>query len=275
MTARHGRFDIERSAASLLRPVLKLLIGRGLSRQTLDELVDVSYIEVATQRLGAGATDTSLEAISEKSGVPTGRVRALMDVVEKGHKVHAASLGAHAPLIAAAERVMTAWHTDSRFTDRTGQPLPYSVDEPGFTALVQQFGNKHTPAAIADLLLATQSVTRNDAGELAPKGRHVLAPPQSPEMAFNALEALTDLANTVAINFEKQLSGAGAMQRTCVNERMPRRVAPVFRAMVREATQAFLESIDDWLAQYEATDDHADDQAMVRLGVGVYIVAEE
>ncbi len=94
-------------------------------------------------------------------------------------------------------------------------------------------------------------------------------------MAHNALEALTDLAHAVATNQEKQLTGISALQRTCVNERMPARVAPLFRAMIRETTQAFLESIDDWLVQHEAKDDGTPDESMVRLGVGVYVVAEE
>ncbi len=275
MTAPKSRTDIERTASSLLRPVLRLLIDRGLSRQALDRLVDLSYVETATQLLGSEGEAPSVEAISDNSGVPTPRVRDLMDVVERGHKVRAAALGAHVPLVAAAERVLTAWYTDTQFTDEAGQPLPYSMDDSGFVTLVERFGNNRKPTEVAEFLLTTQSVTKNETGELVPQGRHVLAVPCSAEMAHNALEALTDLAHAVATNQEKQLTGISALQRTCVNERMPARVAPLFRAMIRETTQAFLESIDDWLVQHEAKDDGTPDESMVRLGVGVYVVAEE
>jgi len=272
MTARRQDLDIEQTAASLLRPVLRLLIDRGLSRQALERLVDISCIEAATELPGSSS---SVQALAERSGVSIPRVREVMDVVDRDHKVRAASLGAHAPQVAAAERVLTAWYTDTQFTDEAGEPLPYSVDDAGFIRLVQQFGNGRTPAEVAEFLIAMQSVTKNEVGELAPQGRHVLAAPRSAELAHNALEALTDLAHAVATNQEKQLTGAGALQRTCVNERMPARVAPLFRAMIRETTQAFLESIDDWLVQHEAKDDDASDESMVRLGVGGYVVAEE
>lgn len=275
MMAGHRKVDIERIADSLLRPVLRLLIERGLPRQVVDHLVDLSYVEAAIGTAGDDGTDVSPETISAKSGIPKDRARKLLETLEKGHTVSAASLATHSPLIAAAERIMTAWHTDSRFTDTTGRPLPYCIDDAEFVALVRHGSETHGPREISELLLTTRSVSQNDAGELTPNGRHVLAPPHSPEMAFNALEALTDLVNTVAINLEKQPTGIGALQRTCVNDRMPRRVAPLFRAMARETTQAFLESMDDWLVQHEVSDEDTEHQSMVRLGVGVYIVAEE
>lgn len=272
MTARRQALDIEQTAVSLLRPVLRLLIDRGLSRQALDRLVDISFIEAATELPG---NSSSVEAVAERSGVPSARVRELMEGAERERKVRAASLGAHAPQVAAAERVLTAWYTDTQFTDEAGQPLPYAVNDAGFITLVHRFGNGQTPTEVAEFLIATQSVTKNEMAKLAPQGRHVLAAPRSPELAHNALEALTDLAHAVATNQEKQLTGAGALQRTCVNERMPARVAPLFRAMIRETTQVFLESIDDWLVQHETQHDDASDDSMVRLGVGVYVVAEE
>ena len=275
MTAHQRQPDIERTAASLLRPVLRLLIDRGLSRQALDQLVDISYVEAATDVLGSDADGPSFQAITEKSGVPADRVRDLMEIIEKGQKVRAASLATHAPLVAAAERVMTAWYTDTQFTDKDGQPLPYAIDDSSFDTLVDRFGNSCTAHEIAEFLVTTGSVKKNDIGELVPQRRHVLAAPRSAESAHNALEALTDLAHAIAANQEKQLTGMGALQRTCVNEHIPTRVAPLFRAMIRETTQAFLESIDDWLVQHEAKIDEAPDEPMARLGVGVYVVAEE
>jgi hypothetical protein len=181
----------------------------------------------------------------------------------------------HAPLVAGAERIMTAWYTETTFTDQEGHPLPYSADEPGFAELVERFGNGQSASELVEVLVTSQSVKKNDAGKLVPQGRHVLAAPRSAELAHNALEALTDLAHAVAVNQDKQLIGTGALQRTCVNERMPARMAPLFRAMIRDRTQTFLESIDDWLVQHEAKEAPSSDKAMVRLGVGVYVVAEE
>lgn len=275
MTSREPSSDIERTAAGVLRPVLRLLVDSGLSRQALERWVDVAYIEAAMKRLGRDVAVASIEALSAESGVPIARVRELLEIIEKDYKVRAAAVGAHAPLVAATERVLSAWYTDEQFTDESGQPRPLSIEDPAFATLVERFGNSRKQTEIADYLLSTRSVVINDVAELVPQGRHVLALPRSEEMTHNSLEALTDLAHAIAVNQEKQLTGPGPLQRTCVNERMPTRIAPLFRAMIRETTQAYLESIDDWLVQHEAGHDDAAETPTVRLGVGVYVVAEE
>lgn len=275
MSADRPEVDIERTASSLLQPVLKLLFDSGLSRAALDQLIDLCYVQAAMDVLQDNADSPSIGEIAERSGVPGDRVRGLMKAVENQHKLHAASLAKHAPLVAAAERIMTAWYTETTFTDDDGHPLPYAAEDSGFVDLVERFGNGQSALELVELLVTSQSLKTNHEGKLVPQGRHVLAAPRSAELAHNALEALTDLAHAVAVNQDKQLTGTGALQRTCVNERMPARVAPLFRAMIRDRTQTFLESVDDWLVQHEEKEAPSSDAAMVRLGVGVYAVAEE
>jgi hypothetical protein len=57
---------------------------------------------------------------------------------------------------------------------------------------------------------------------------------------------------------------------------MPERIAPLFKRMLLENTQTFLETIDDWLVQHEVSDESLSTaEPVIRLGVGVYVIADE
>jgi hypothetical protein len=196
--------------------------------------------------------------------------------VHEQSKTRAVPISEQAPLVAAATRVITGWYSDAIFTDDEGHPLPARPDSRRFRSLVQRYGNGFTAAAVSGFLLSTESVKLNDKGEFEPQGRHVLAAPHSEELDYSALEAFVDLARAVDVNQRKLLTHTGAVQRTCSNDRMPTRIAPLFKSMLRQNTQSFLETIDDWLVQHEVSDESMSaTEPVVRLGVGVYVIADE
>lgn len=260
----------EATARALLRPALKLLFRRGLSRQALEGLCDEAYVEAAAEKVGQNA-DVSLKGVAELSGLSIAKVRRLKHVVYRQSKTQAEPFSEQAPLLHAATRVMTGWYSDTIFTDKHGRPLPLRPDSLGFRKLVRKYGNGFTTGAVAGLLLSSESVKLNARGEFAPQGRYVLAAPHSEELDQDTLRAFIDLAQAIEVNQRKLLTHAGVLQRTCQNDRMPRRIVPLFNAMIRQHTQSFLETIDDWLVQHEETDkSKSGTELLVRLGVGVY-----
>lgn len=268
--------NTEIAARALLRPVLKLLFGRGLSRQALDCLCDEAYVEAATQKLRQSERDISLQDVADLSGLPLTTVERLKTIVHEQSKTRAMPISEQAPLVAAATRVITGWYSDANFTDDEGRPLPSRPDSCRFRNLIQRYGNGFTAGVVGGFLLSTESVKLNDQGEFEPQGRHVLAAPRSDELDHNALEAFVDLARAVEVNQRKLLTHTGALQRTCSNDRMPMRIAPLFKSMLRQNTQSFLETIDDWLVQHEVKDESTSaTEPVVRLGVGVYVIADE
>src|SRR5690606_39446948 len=92
----------EIAARALLRPVLKLLFGRGLSRQALDELCDEAYVEAATQKLRQSERDVSLQDVAKLSGLPLTTIKRLKNVVHEQSKTRAMPISEQAPLVAAA-----------------------------------------------------------------------------------------------------------------------------------------------------------------------------
>lgn len=266
----------EIAARALLRPVLKLLFDRGLSRQALDKLCDEAYVEAATQKLRQSEREVSLQGVAELSGLPLRIVKRLKNIVAEQSKTRAMPISEQAPLVAAATRVITGWYTDATFTDDEGRPLPSRPDSPRFMSLIERYGNGFAAATVSDFLLSTGSVKLNDQDEFVPQGRHVLAAPRSEELDHNALEAFVDLARAVEVNQRKLVTHTGALQRTCSSDRIPIRIVPLFKSMLRQNTQSFLETIDDWLVQHEVSDESVSaTEPVVRLGVGVYVIADE
>lgn len=275
VVAREEKPDrIENIARALLRPALRLLYGRGLARKTLEELCDEAYVSAAAQEQRRIEERIDLKRVSELSGVSLARTKRHRAVVEAEAEKHAKPVTDDAPLMIAATRVMTGWYSDPGFTRDDGSPLPCTPNSQRFKQLVKRHGNGFTASAIGGLLLSTESVRINDQGEFVPQGRYILAAPQSEELEFSALEAFVDLARAVETNQKKLLARTGVVQRTCSNERMPLALVPRFHALIRENTQSFLETIDDWLLQHEGPDEQ-DAESMTRLGVGVYVIADD
>jgi hypothetical protein len=273
--AQHSR-KVEIAARALLRPVLKLMFRRGLSRQALEGLCDEAYVEAATQKLRQSERDVSLKDVADLSGLSLTKVRRLRSVVNEHSKTYAVPISEQAPLVDAAKRVITGWYSDATFTDAEGRPRPARPDSHRFRTLVHRYGNGFTAGAIGGFLLSTESVKLNAQGQFEPQGRHVLAAPHSEELDHSAIEAFADLARAVEVNQRKLLTHTGVLQRTCSSDRMPKRIAPLFKSMIRQSTQSFLETIDDWLVQHEVADKSTSaPEPMVRLGVGVYVIADE
>lgn len=113
----------EKAARALLRPVLKLLFGRALTRQALEAYCDEAYVEAAAQKVRQTEQDVGLKDVAELSGVSLAKVRRLKEVVREQSKIPAVPISEQAPLVAAATRVITGWYSDAACSDEDGHPL--------------------------------------------------------------------------------------------------------------------------------------------------------
>lgn len=272
-TSAEGHSDL--TARALLRAVLQLLFRQGVSRQALESLCDEAYIEAAARQLRQQSHDTTPNSVATLSGVSAARVEAAEDFLTQPSKSAVAPISTLAPIVEAGTRLMTAWHTDAEFTDDNGRPRPLKPESTEFRRLVQRQCDEFSCEAIAEMLQETDSAALNEDGELVPRGRTILSAPNSDDIDLNAVEALLDLARAIDINRGKKDAHDGAIQRTCTNDRMPARVAPLFRRMLHERTQDYLEIIDDWLVQHEVREEpESSAEPLQRLGVGVYIICD-
>ena len=265
----------DQTARALLRAVLQILFRQGVSRQSLESLCDEAYIEAASRQLRQQGPDATPEAVATLSGVSPTHLEDVQDHLTREQSSTVAPISTLAPIVEAGTRLMTAWHTDSELTDDYGRPRPLKPESAEFKGLVQHYCDGFSCEAIAAMLEETDSAVLNDDGEIVPRGRTILSAPNSEDIDHNAVEALLDLARAIDINRDKHEAHSGAIQRTCTNDRIPARVAPLFRRMLHERTQDYLEIIDDWLVQHEVREEpESSAEPLQRLGVGVYIICD-
>lgn len=140
-----------RAAARIFRPVVRLLIARGVTFPRLAERLRALFVTVAAEEFsidGRRLTDSRLSLL-------TGLQRREVKALRLEEKAPAAGAG---PLA----RVLARWGGDEDFLDPSGRPRPLSrmgEPAPGFDALVARISQDIHPRTVLDELLRLGLVT--------------------------------------------------------------------------------------------------------------------
>ena len=129
----------------ILEPLAQLLLEVGLGVGDLHALSKLAYVEAASGRHSGRANGArpNVSRIAAATGLTRQEVASIL----------ARSPGELPPVRrgrARAESVLSGWHTDPEFTDRTGVPLllPRKGSKRSFTALVARYSTAVKPASI-------------------------------------------------------------------------------------------------------------------------------
>ncbi|TAK98408.1 MAG: hypothetical protein EPO08_19080 [Rhodospirillaceae bacterium] len=156
----------------LLRPLVRLLVSRGVGLAAMTELLKEVYVGVAMQEFPADKKSPSDSRISVMTGVHRKDVKRLRTLsAEDLAAPRTVSLGA---------QIVSRWLGSSETTDANGRPLPLprqSASGPSFDALVESVSTDVRPRAVLDdwlrlgvARLEGDRVVLNQAAFVAPKG---------------------------------------------------------------------------------------------------------
>jgi len=151
----------------LLRPLVRLLVSRGVGLGTMTELLKEVYVSVAIQESEADKKAPSDSRISVMTGVHRKDVKRLRSVAPEDFVApRTVSLGAH---------IISRWIASPETTDANGQPRPLA--RPAFDSLVASISTDVRPRAVLDdwirlgvARLDGEHVVLNQAAFVAPKG---------------------------------------------------------------------------------------------------------
>ncbi|MDI4635784.1 hypothetical protein J7U46_22150 [Pelomonas sp. V22] len=153
-------------AATLMRPLIRLMIHWGVGINELVELAKRVYVEQAAEKLRLEGRKASDAALSAMTGV---------------HRKDVKRIGADGPLAPTERRkrsllsaVMSLWSGDKRFLDRRGAPRPLSrrlaahADDgkPGFEDLIEEVSKGHQPRALLEAWIGQGAVTLDEQGRV-------------------------------------------------------------------------------------------------------------
>lgn len=106
-----------RAIQRALRPLVRLMLASGVTYPIVSELLKGVFVEIADREFRLAHRSLSDSRVSLISGVHRKDVRRLRDVDQGAHE-------SIPDTVSFGGRVATAWLTDERFLDESGQPKP-------------------------------------------------------------------------------------------------------------------------------------------------------
>jgi len=266
---------LEQAVVTLLRPLVRLVLKRGMAYGQFAELVKRAYVESARTDFGVPGRKLTISRVAVLTGLTRKEASRLMQEERAGPEP-----GARRRINRAA-RVVTAWIDDPTYHDGRGGPasLPFESESgPSFSSLVADHGADVTPRAVLDELLRVGAVDRLKDGRLRLVERAYI--PQADEAG--KLEILgTDVADLVA-SIEHNLDPKGGkpfFQRKVAYDNLPDAYLTRLRALLERRGQRFLEELNEDMARHDRdvvgeSDENAasdaDDRHRAMIGIYYY-----
>jgi len=186
---------VARALCSILRPLARVAVARGLTLSALLPVLKSVLVEAAAEELARRGERPTQSRISVLSGVHRKDVRALQ---QQPGEVS----GAREP-VSLAESVVGRWLGDPRYRGAQGRPLalPQSGPAPSFGALVAGVSTDVRPRTVLDELKRLGFVAHDEAGDRIELRTEAFVPSADEVQLLRLFEAnLADHASAAAAN---------------------------------------------------------------------------
>lgn len=245
----------------VLRPIIGILLRIGMSFASFSRIARSVYVEVASQEFGSGSRPANNSRVAVLTGLSRARVREELKLLALPASATEAD-----DKVRPASRVLLGWHTDQRFVDDAGHPA--DLDGEAFHELYDSYSGKVVPmTAMLKELLNVGAMEMTDAGKLRVLSRSFTPHPADPAALRRVCMAIADLATTGGANLFSDVEERRRFERFATNQLVPVSQVEAFRDFLELEGQAFLERMDDWMADREQ---HEGTEPTQRIGVGVY-----
>lgn len=273
---------LERALATLLRPLIRLVLKRGMAFGRFAEIVKRAYVEAAQADFAVPGRKLTISRVAVLTGLTRKEASRLMKTsttpVDEGARRQ----------VNRAARVVSAWVREPGYRDAAGGPRPLPFEDrggPSFSRLVAAHGADVPPRAVLDELIRVGAVAETADGRLELVERsYVPARDEAAKLDILGTD-VADLIATIEHNLEPD-AGAPFFQRKVAYDNLPADYLPRLRALLAEHGQALLERLDADMARHDrdvasldpSTDASpsapADDRRRAMVGV-YYFEAEE
>ncbi len=258
----------------ILRPLVKILVVRGVTAQRAFEVlkrVYVETVEVDCQIPGKRMSASRIAIMTGLNRTEVARIRSLDgidDESEAGWKTHNR-----------AAAVVSAWVRDSQFHDADGEwaDLPMEGESKSFSALVKMYAKGVTPYAVLDELLRAGTVKQLRDGEV-----RLIDSVYSPHK--NDEQLLIAIAKNIELHLKSIEHNLGApkeerfLEQAVKYPSIPPQSTEEFKQYSREKIMLLLREFDEWLNEHRTSQGSGDDEIIARrragVGVGFYYFDE-
>ena len=193
--------SLVRAILCLARPLVRLLISRGITLPYLTNLLKSGYVQVAETHFAVDSAAPSVSRLSVLTGLQRRDIRRIQEAPPPDQSPpQALSLGS---------RLMAIWAGDKRYLDAAGKPMPLprsATDAPSFDDLVREVSKDVRPKAILDELLRLGLAAMDESERVSLKSEGFVPRAGFDEKAYFFGRNLADHVGTSAHN----LMGEGA-----------------------------------------------------------------
>ncbi len=260
---------LSRVILRILRPLVRILLRKGVSYGSFADLAKWVYIDVAKQDFGIGERKQSISRISILTGLSR------KEVTRVG-KLRRPSDQGSAERYNRAARVIASWLREPDFTDGEGQPavLPMTGKRATFSELVRRFSGDIPARAIKDELMRVGALEQLEDGRIRLRARAYI-PKTSEDDKMHILGTdVSHLISTIDHNLQPDVSEP-FFQRKVAYDNLPQEVLPQLRRLTGRKAQALLETLDRWLARHDRdTNPAVAGTDRKRAGIGIYYFEE-
>lgn len=257
------------AVASLLRPLVKILLRNGMTYQAFSDIAKRIYVDVAMEEFSIPGRKQSKSRVSIITGLSRKEVLRLRRLSSPD------DLGAMERYNRAA-RVIAGWVRDPKFHREPGRPmdLPFEGDAACFGELVKLYSGDTPPRAVLDELLRVGTVERTQEDKIRLVERSFI--PKTDEIGKIGILGVdaSDLISTIDHNILN--TDDPFFQRKVSYDNLPSEALPEFREIAADGAQGLLEHLDRWLSERDR-DFHPEvgGTGRMRTGVGIYFFQED
>lgn len=253
-----------------LLPLSRLLLRSGITYRQFDSIAKRAFVSEALAAADSRGRVANTSRVAVKTGLSRKDVRRTRESL--GKAVSASDL-VGSDHWGPPARVLHAWHVDSRFTDESGAPrrLPFQDEGISFASLVRAVAGDIPPGAIRAELKKCGALSEHPDGSVQALKRYYVPGDVGEKAVAVVSRIMFPVVAGIAHNANPTRTAGGFIQRFAYSDRLPMEAADDFRRWAREQGSAFIESVDDWLAQKEREPREEDASSEVKtFGVGVF-----
>ncbi|MFT6388848.1 MAG: hypothetical protein ACJAUP_002233 [Cellvibrionaceae bacterium] len=250
----------------IMRPLVRLLLKRGIAFGAFSELVKKMYVDLADSEFSLPGKEQSIGRIATISGLTRKDVGRLLN------EVKAPSIENINQNHNRAARVLTAWAREPEYNDEDGEPaeLPLRGDN-SFTELVKRFSGDVAASSISDELIrigAIETTTKNRVKLV----KNAYIPPNESEKLAIGCQHISNLMNTVNHNIQLD-DELPLFERSVAYNSIPKASREKMRATISELSEKYIKEFDKLVAKNDIRlnpQKLRDSKKTCRIGVGLY-----
>ena len=268
---------LEAAIITLLRPLVRLMLKRGIAFGQFSELAKSAYVESAESEFRVPGRKLTISRVAVLTGLTRKEASRLMQGDDPSARDEPRRK------VNRAARVVSAWVSDRKYRDGRGLPasLPFedasaaAKAQPSFSSLVADHSGDMTPRAVLDELIRVGAVSKMKNGRFRLLQRSYI--PQADEMA--KLDILgTDVADLIA-SVEHNLDAKNEtpyFQRKVAYDNLPADYLPRLQALLARKGQRLLEELDTDMSRHDRdVQGEADDGDCHRAMIGIYYYEDD